>query len=118
MTLPLPGGEPEWGRLAHDAFDVLASRWENDTCGGGIRWQVYPFNDGYGYKYRAAHATCFQLAVRLARYTGNTTYSDWAEQSFQWMIDLGLLNESGSIYDGLMVDGRSLNNHKAWWSMH
>ena len=49
----------------------------------------------------------FQLAARLARYTGNQTYIDWAEKSWNWFAASSLLDASGTaykIYDGAGIE--------------
>ncbi|KAI7368853.1 hypothetical protein KC336_g21069, partial [Hortaea werneckii] len=41
-----------------------------------------------------------QLGTRLARYTGNNTYIDWAQDAAQWAVDIGLVDEEGRVFDG------------------
>jgi mannan endo-1,6-alpha-mannosidase len=36
----------------------------------------------------------FNVASRLARYTGNKTYADWAEKVWTWMESVGLMHEN------------------------
>lgn len=40
------------------------------------------------------------MAARLARYTGNSTYADWAEKIYDWTTATGLIDDSYRIYDG------------------
>lgn len=41
------------------------------------------------------------MGARLARYTGNKTYSDWAEKAWDWVYDIGYINhDTWAIYDG------------------
>ncbi|KKY21918.1 putative glycoside hydrolase family 76 protein [Phaeomoniella chlamydospora] len=76
-----PGSDyPTWLSLVDAVFNFQASEWDDATCGGGIRWQVYSFGNGYNLKNSISDGGFFQLAARLARYTGNTTYADWAEK--------------------------------------
>ena len=93
-----------WLPLATRAFSDLAQRWDTSTCGGGLRWQISPSNNGYGYKNTAANGGFFQLAARLARYTGNGTYAAWASRSWDWMAGVGLVDAgaggSYAVYDG------------------
>lgn len=96
--------------FAQNVFDVLAARWDVQMCGGGIRWQIKPENPGYEYKDSRTQGTFFQLAIRLARYTGNATYGQWAEKTFQWMSESGLLTAEGRVYDGLTVEGGSVQD--------
>lgn len=46
-----PAGAPQWLALAQGVFNTMASpERHDDTCGGGLRWQIPPFNNGYDYK--------------------------------------------------------------------
>jgi len=80
-----------WLGLAQAVFNVQSKRWFTDACGGGLKWQIYPWNKGYTYKNMPANGGLFQLAGRLARYTGNQTYVDWAERIWDWCEDQGLV---------------------------
>ncbi|MCJ1431703.1 hydrolase 76 protein [Xylographa pallens] len=90
-----------WLSLASSVFNDLAHRWDTTSCGGGLRWQIYPANTGYDYKNTAANGGFFQLAARLARYTGNGTYAAWASRSWDWMAGVGLVDAGTcAVYDG------------------
>lgn len=79
-----PSGSPSWLSLAQAVFNEQASRWDNGTCGGGLRWQIFTFNTGYDYKNTISNGGFFQLAARLGRYTQNDTYIDWANKTWDW----------------------------------
>lgn len=89
-----------WIVLAEGVFNDLAYRWNTTQCGGGLKWQFTPTNAGFDYKSSIANGGFFQLAARLARYTGNTTYSDWAEKEWNWMADIGLIDSTYHVNDG------------------
>lgn len=76
---------PSWLALAQAVWNFQVPLWEPATCGGGFRWQVYSFNAGYNLKNTVSNGGFFQLSARLARYTGNQTYADWAEKVYSWM---------------------------------
>lgn len=78
-------GIPSWLALAQAVWNFQVPLWEPGTCGGGFRWQVYSFNAGYNLKNTISNGGFFQLTARLARYTGNQTYADWAEKVYSWM---------------------------------
>ena len=83
---PDVGGEaPSWLALAQAVFNFQTTLWDAATCNGGMRWQVYSFNAGYNLKNTISNGGYFQLAARLARYTGNQTYADWAVKMYDWM---------------------------------
>jgi len=95
-----PASSPQWLALAQAVFNEMASRWDTTTCGGGLRWQIFTFNNGFTYKNSIANGCFFNLGARLARYTGNTTYSDWAETIWQWEQSINLIDSNYNIYDG------------------
>ena len=96
-----PKDQPQWLALTQAVFDSQVLRWKTDTCGGGLHWQVYPFNPGYSYKNTVSNGCLFQIAARLARYTGNTTYVEWAERAYGWLIDTNLIvNNTWEVLDG------------------
>ncbi|SCV01153.1 LAME_0G14422g1_1 [Lachancea meyersii CBS 8951] len=110
--------EPQWLYLAQAVFNTMALRWDDDTCGGGLRWQIFTWNSGYDYKNTVSNGALFHIAARLARYTGNTSYVDWAEKVFDWMKGIDLLEENGVnwVYDGAKVEGNCTNITKLVWT--
>ncbi|KAG7665069.1 uncharacterized protein J8A68_001378 [[Candida] subhashii] len=85
----------------------MDARWDSD-CGGGLRWQIFTWNSGYDYKNAISNGCLFNLAARLARYTGNgTKYVEVAERVWNWMDDVGFFAEEADgtmrIYDGANV---------------
>lgn len=102
-SFPLPStANVTYIELAEGVFnDMAGPRWNTSTCNGGLQWQFNPNNAGFYYKSSIANGGFFQLAARLARYTGNGTYSDWAEKTYDWMARIGLLDSSNYyVYDG------------------
>lgn len=98
---PPPEGEPGYLALAQSIFNQLASRWEDQTCGGGVRWQIYQWLPGWNYKNLASNGGFFQLGARLALYTGNDTYAKKAEEIFEWLENTSpLITQDYQIYDG------------------
>lgn len=110
-----------WAQLAQNVFDEQAARWDNETCNGGLRWQIFPFNNGYDYKNGMSNGAFFQLANRLRLYTGNHTYTDWAESSLNWALGVGLIanlsdtEHVGAVYDGTSTQANCTQiNHIEW----
>jgi mannan endo-1,6-alpha-mannosidase len=95
-----PAKQPQWLALAQAVFNLQAGRWDTGTCGGGLKWQIFPFNNGYTYKNTISNGCFFNLASRLARYTGNSTYSNWATKSWDWTAGVGLMSKSYQFFDG------------------
>ena len=101
-SFPLPStANTTYIALAKNVFnDMTGPRWNTSTCNGGLQWQFNPKNAGFYYKSSIANGAFFQLAARLARYTGNSTYRDWAEKSYDWMAGIGLVDGNYNVYDG------------------
>jgi mannan endo-1,6-alpha-mannosidase len=79
-------------------------RWDEDHCNGGLRWQIFSFNNGFNYKNSISNGCFFNIAARLARFTGNQTYAYWAEKVYDWEVSVGLITDKFQIFDGAGVD--------------
>jgi mannan endo-1,6-alpha-mannosidase len=97
---PDPEDAPSWLSLAQAVFNTQAPRWDEERCGGGLKWQIFSFNNGYTYKNTISNGCFFNIGARLAKYTGNTTYSDWAKKAWDWEHTIGLMNDDYHFYDG------------------
>ncbi|MCJ1356555.1 MAG: hydrolase 76 protein [Icmadophila ericetorum] len=95
-----PADQPQWLALAQAVFNTQAARWDESTCGGGLKWQIFPFNNGYDYKNSISNGVFFNIATRLAMYTGNQTYADWADKTWNWINAVGLMSPTYQIFDG------------------
>lgn len=91
---PISPTSPSWLTIATNTFELFAKRWAADsaTCGGGLKWQYDPNAKGYYYKNSVSNGGFFQAAARLALYTGNVTYADWADRIWDWTSAVGLIN--------------------------
>lgn len=97
----------------------MKNRWDNDTCDGGLRWQIFQWNSGYDYKNTVSNAGLFHLGARLLRYTGNDTYyKGWCELSYDWMLDRGFITESPHYYayDGANTETNCTNLTVYQWT--
>lgn len=62
-------------------------------CGGGLTWQMFPYQGtGYTMKNAISNGGFFQLAARLARYTEDQEYKDWANKVWDWSVNTPLVN--------------------------
>ncbi|KAF3490707.1 glycosyl hydrolase family 76 protein [Arthroderma uncinatum] len=110
-----PPEEPQWLYLVQAVFNRQAARWDEDTCKGGLRWQIFTLNNGYHYKNAISNGAFFHMASRLARYTNNGTYAEWAERAWDWMTAVKLISPTYQIFDGTdSVDNCSSINHIQW----
>ncbi len=112
-----PADQPQWLALAQAVFNTQAdpSR-HDDTCGGGLRWQIPFANNGYDYKNSIANGCFFNLGARLARYLDNQTYADWAEKTWDWVRGVGLMDDQYNIYDGAHVADNCTDINRAQFS--
>lgn len=85
-------GGYSWLSLAQGVFNTQINRWDEKTCDGGLRWQIYLYEAGYDLKNTISNGGLFQLTARLARYTNNQTYTEWAERIWDWMASTPLMN--------------------------
>jgi mannan endo-1,6-alpha-mannosidase len=120
--LPVPSGSNvTWYELARNAFDTQVARWDEDACAGGLRWQIFTFNNGYNYKNALTQANFAQLGARLWKYTSNATYLEQAARAVEWSTNVGLISatdNSGAIYDGTDVAGNCSNINRIQWSIN
>ncbi|EGY13916.1 mannan endo-1,6-alpha-mannosidase DCW1 [Verticillium dahliae VdLs.17] len=92
---------PSWLTMALNIFNALSSRWDTTTCRGGVYWQVFASNpNGINYKNSVTNGGLFQLAARIARATGQQGYADWAAKVWDWCIEIGLIGDRYTVYDG------------------
>jgi mannan endo-1,6-alpha-mannosidase len=108
-------GEMSWLSLAIAVYNTQVPRWNDRTCGGGLNWQVYQFNRGFDYKNTISNGAFFNIAARLAKYTGNSSYSDWAVKAWDWQASVNLISPEYAFYDGTSeVQNCTEVNHIQW----
>ncbi|KAH4179144.1 mannan endo-1,6-alpha-mannosidase [Parastagonospora nodorum] len=101
IGLPKPK-DAEWVDYARNVWQIQSERLESgeDKCAGGLRWQIFTFNAGYNYMNAWSNGNFFLLSARLAKFTGNATYSQYADKIFKWSQTVGLVDKNFSVYDG------------------
>src|ERR1700722_18854444 len=81
-----PANQPQWLALAQAVYNTQANpERHDDTCNGGMRWQIPFTNTGYDYKNSISNGIFINLGARLAIYTGNASYTDWVEKTWNWI---------------------------------
>ena len=116
LNFPSPSNAPTWLDLATKVFDDQVARWDTQTCGGGLRWQIFTFNRGYDYKNTQSNGDFFLLAARLARYTGNQTYADWATKTYDWTSSIGFISDDYKVYDGALTEANCNGIDRLQWT--
>ncbi|KAJ5894951.1 Six-hairpin glycosidase [Penicillium taxi] len=111
-----PSSQPQWLEMAQATFNTQAARWDTSTCGGGLRWQIFTWNNGYTYKNTISTGGFFNLAARLARYTGNNTYTEWAEKAWDWTYDVGFMTPEYHFWDGASDLSNCTDMNKIEWT--
>ncbi len=111
-----PSDEPQWLYLAQAVYNTMAARWDDEYCGGGLRWQIFTWNSGYNYKNTIANGCLFNIAARLARYTGNDTYAETAEKVWDWITSVGYITEDYVVYDGANIEENCTDTVEYRWS--
>lgn len=96
----LGGSNPSWLALAQAVFNTQAARWDTTSCGGGLKWQIFTFNQGYDYRNTISNGAFFSMAARLYKYLGNETYAQWAEKTWEWEQSVGLMSPDYHYFDG------------------
>ena len=94
-----PADKPQWLALAQGVYNTQLPRFDN-ICGGGLHWQAYSVLNGYNYKNSIANGCFFNIASRLAVYTGNNSYAVNAESTWDWVTNIGFIDSGYNVYDG------------------
>ena len=81
-----------------------------------LRWQVFPYLTGYDYKNTIANGCFFNIAARLARYTGNSTYYDNAVRTFDWVTNVGLIDAEYNVFDGAHIESNCTDINRVEFS--
>ena len=117
LNFPAPTGDtPSWAAMAQSVFNGQSNRWD-DHCGGGLRWQMFAFNNGYNYKNVAANGGLFLLSAKLARYTGNTTFVDSVEKQWEWFSNSVLYQpDNFQVNDGTDIGNNCTKPNTQQWS--
>jgi mannan endo-1,6-alpha-mannosidase len=111
-----PETSPGWLAMAQAVFNTQAARWDTETCGGGLRWQIFTFNNGFNYKNTISNGCFFNLAARLAKYTGNQTYAEWADRVWNWTTSVNLMTNDWLFYDGTDDQSNCTSYNQIEWT--
>ncbi|KAK6533424.1 hydrolase 76 protein, variant 3 [Orbilia ellipsospora] len=100
--------------ITQTVHNLQVGRWDETTCGGGLRWQINNWNNNYKYKNTISNGLFFQQSARLAKYTGNVTYADWAEKTYKWLRDKKFIQDDFYINDGANVPNCDKFSNEQW----
>ena len=120
--LPGPPGNLQWINLATSRFDTQATRWDTTTCNGGFRAQVSESSSGFYVKDALSNGAFFQLASRLARYTGNQTYADWASKVYDWTTSVLLIDnrqwKDWAVWQDALISDNCETLNETYWTVN
>ncbi|KAJ5902590.1 Glycosyl hydrolase [Penicillium taxi] len=116
LNFPEKSGEPSWVSLAQGVFNTQVPRWDTSSCHGGLRWQIWPYQSGYTTKNAISNGGLFQLAARLALYTNNATYANWAERIWDWSATTPLLKKNWNIADTTTCETQCTDHGDWQWT--
>lgn len=102
-------GEMSYLEMAKTIFADMTAGWDS-VCGGGLWW-----NKERQYKNAIPNELFLQLAARLHNHTpGDTEYLDWAQKTWGWFRQSGMINDHNLINDGL--NDQCQNNGGITWT--
>ena len=117
LNYPQETSMPSWITLAENVFNDQIRRWDDHTCGGGLRWQIWPYESGWGLKNAISNGGLFELSARLAHFTKNQTYSDWAEKVWDWSTASPLVNNvTWTVADSTYTESDCTDRSHLTWS--
>jgi hypothetical protein len=97
-------------QLAEGIFGEVTKAWPTRCGNGGIFWSWKK-----DYMNAIANELFLSTAAHLANRAENRdTYVEWAELTLKWFLNSGMINEQGTINDGLTESCE--NNGYATWS--
>lgn len=115
-NFPEREGMPSWLALSQVVYEEQMGRWDNSSCDGGLRWQIFQFNKGFNYKNSISNGALFQIAARLAYYTKKQSYVDTAKKIFDWTVKIGFITKDYVVFDGAHVDTGCTNIENGQWT--
>lgn len=89
---------------------------KGSRCEGGLRWQAHSVNNGWDYINTISNGIYFNLGARLARYTGNKTYAEHSEKTFEMLERLAYIDKEGNVHDGAHLPKNCLDVNKLQFS--
>lgn len=111
--------EPQWLALAQAVFNEQSSmdrRAPDGNCQWGLRWQAYQSNNGWDYINTIANGGYFNIAARLARYTNNATYAEYAGKTWDFLVRLKYIDAEYNVFDGGHYPKQCLDVNRAQFS--
>ncbi|PKY04908.1 endo mannanase, GH76 family [Aspergillus campestris IBT 28561] len=117
MQFPDPKGGPSWLSLAQAVYNTQIARWDMGNCGGGLRWQMWNWLPGWELKNSVSNGGLFHLAARLAMYTDDKRYKDWAIKIWDWSASTPLLNDqTWHVADTVSIDSQCKESGNEQWT--
>lgn len=105
-------GETRYLDMAKTIFEDMKQGWDS-TCGGGVWW-----HKRRQYKNAITNELFLSVAAKLHLRSphdlGTDSYLSWAQRTWQWFQNTGMINVNNLVNDGL--DDTCKNNGKTAWT--
>jgi predicted alpha-1,6-mannanase (GH76 family) len=106
-------GETRYLDMAKTIFEDIKQGWDTSACGGGVWWVKQRT-----YKNAITNELFLTVAVRLHQRTpndgGSGSYLEWAQRTWSWFKQSGMINEKQLVNDGL--NELCQNNGQTTWT--
>lgn len=100
--------DPKYLTIAKEDEAYMYSYWNNDTCDGGIVWDI----PTRSYKNAISNELYLKLAASLHNIIPHDTlYLSRALQQWQWFKASGMINRANLVNDGLSEQGATCTNN-------
>ncbi|MBW4420348.1 MAG: carbohydrate-binding protein [Myxacorys californica WJT36-NPBG1] len=104
-------GETKYLDQAKTIVHSMETGWDTNVCGGGLYWHKKELT----YKNAITNSLFLAAAAKLhLREPNNPNYLQWAQRSWQWFKQSGMINDQQLVNDGL--DSNCRNNGKTVWT--
>ncbi|MDX2160469.1 MAG: glycoside hydrolase family 76 protein [bacterium] len=88
-------GDVRYLDMGRSIFADMVTGWD-ETCGGGVWW-----TKERGYKNAIPNELFLTLAAKLYNRTQEADYLDWAQRTWAWFRESGMINDLSLVNDGL-----------------
>lgn len=106
-------GDTRYLDLAKNIFQEMTRGWD-DTCGGGLWWKKQERQYKNAITSELFMAVAARLHLRTPGDRGAGSYLDWAQRTWNWFQQTGMINGQSLVNDGL--DRNCKNNGQTTWT--
>jgi len=104
--------ETRYLEMAKTIFDEMTQGWEKTTCGGGLWWKRNPDQYKAAIQNELFLVVAARLSLRTNEENGSEVYLEWAQRTWEWFKNSGMINRFNLIDSGLDQDNNCENDGK------